>query len=120
MSAADRLDSIVQAALALVEQGLPCFPCCADKRPATPHGFKDATLDPAVLSEMWKRSPAPLIGVPTGEISGLDVLDIDPPNGGRTWFLEHDDQLLPRSVSSLAHSLPAASVTNWKKGLWPS
>jgi hypothetical protein len=27
-----------------------------------------------------------LIGVPTGEISGLAVIDIDPRHGGETWL----------------------------------
>ena len=57
--------------------GSPCFPCLANKRPATLHGFLDASSDPDKVRELWSRYPGPLIGVPTGAISGLDVLDLD-------------------------------------------
>jgi hypothetical protein len=100
MSAVDRPDtaaSLMQA-LALVDPGLPCFPCRADKRPATPRGFKDATYDHDVLHELWRRYPGPLIGVPTGDISGLDILDIDPRHGGERWFAEHQHRLPPTRV----------------------
>ena len=53
---------------------LPVFPCLANKKPATPHGFKDATADPAAIGELWRSHWGPLVGLPTGERSGLDVL----------------------------------------------
>jgi hypothetical protein len=90
--------STLTLALALVEQGLPCFPCRADKRPATPAGFKDATCDHDVLRELWRCHPGPLVGVPTGEISALDILDIDPRHRGDGWFAEHQHRLLPTRV----------------------
>jgi hypothetical protein len=71
---------------ALLDDGLPCFPCYSDKKPATPSGYKNASADRKTVAELWRRYPAPLIGIPTGKNSGLDVLDIDPRNGGDTWF----------------------------------
>jgi hypothetical protein len=71
---------------ALLDKGLPCFPCYLDKKPATPSGYKNASADKKTVVELWTLYPAPLIGVPTGKNSGLDVLDIDPRNGGDTWF----------------------------------
>ena len=47
------------------------------KHPRTEHGFKDATLDEKKIREWWKQWPAANIGIPTGEASGLVVLDID-------------------------------------------
>ena len=84
-------------AMALIRSGLPCFPCNATKKPATPRGFKDAANDEEAAKELWNLCRgAPLIGVPTGEVSGLDVLDIDPRHGGSFWFAEFESRL-PRT-----------------------
>jgi putative DNA primase/helicase len=72
----------LQAALDLAAKSIPVFPCKADKTPATPHGFKDATTDPEQIRAWWERNPAYLIGMPTGATSGIDVIDEDPRNGG--------------------------------------
>ncbi len=80
-------------AMSLAGQGLPCFPCGSSKKPATPHGFKDGTRDPDAVCKLWKLYPGPLVGVPTGEISGLDVLDVDPRHGGDSWFSQHKYRL---------------------------
>jgi hypothetical protein len=78
----------LDAALALASGGHPCFPCLTDKRPATSHGFKDAASDCDEVRQLWARNPGPLVGVVTGEISNIDVLDIDAPRhaGAATWF----------------------------------
>jgi hypothetical protein len=65
------------AAIDLAAHGYAVFPCRADKRPACPHGFKDAVIDLDKVRCLWFRHPGPLIGVPTGAVSGLFVLDID-------------------------------------------
>ena len=80
-------------ALSLLGHGLPCFPCGIAKKPTTLRGFKDATCDPDALSELWKQYPGPLVGVPTGEISGVDILDIDARHGGDAWLVEHKHRL---------------------------
>jgi hypothetical protein len=85
--------TIIRTLAALIDAGLPCFPCNADKRPVTPRGFKDATSDRKTLRELWRRYPGPLIGIPTGEMSRLDVVDIDPRHGGDYWFVEHKARL---------------------------
>jgi hypothetical protein len=70
--------SVLEDALKLATVGLmPCFPCLPDKRPACPHGFKNASKDPEQLKALWQRYPGALVGVPTGEPSGIFVLDID-------------------------------------------
>jgi hypothetical protein len=57
--------------------GWRLFPCHDDKRPACPHGFKNAANDPDTIAGLWRNYPAPLIGVATGAASGISVLDID-------------------------------------------
>jgi Bifunctional DNA primase/polymerase, N-terminal len=72
--------AVLEDALKLAGTGLiPCFPCLPDKRPACPHGFKDATKDAEQLKQLWQRYPGTLVGVPTGTQSGIFVLDIDSP-----------------------------------------
>src|ERR1035437_2183163 len=73
------------AALALVAQGVPVFPCGADKAPACEHGVKDASTDPATVRRLFADG-APLVGVPTGEASGFDALDLDPRHGSDVWW----------------------------------
>ena len=45
-------------ALRLMREGLPSFSCLADKHPATPHGFKDATAEPDQLRESLGSLPS--------------------------------------------------------------
>jgi bifunctional DNA primase/polymerase-like protein len=83
----------LQAALKLAELGTPSFPCqtcynarrglecekhCACKSPFPgSSSFKEATADPAGLERLWRCYPGWLVGVPTGAVSGFDVLDLD-------------------------------------------
>jgi len=71
---------LLEAAFAYADHGWPVFPCRADKRPRTEHGFKDASSDPAVIEEWWRRWPAASIGIAAGA-AGLVVIDIDVKNG---------------------------------------
>src|SRR5262249_8226264 len=62
-------------ALKLARQNIPVFPCSADKRPLTAHGFKDASCNPDTIHAWWTERPDALIGLPTGE--RFVVLDVD-------------------------------------------
>jgi hypothetical protein len=75
--------TIVDEAIRL-SSTFPVFPCKASKAPACPLGFKAATSDPSEIRRLFNGSGA-LIGVPTGEASGFDVLDVDPRHGGDEW-----------------------------------
>lgn len=63
-----------------VEQGFKIFPCNADKTPATPQGFKNAHSDLNILYKQFYRDDM-LIGLPTGNVNGIVVVDIDLKDG---------------------------------------
>ena len=67
----------LDAALEIAAGGVPVFPCGANKRPLTPHGFKDATCNDEIISDWWKRWPQANVAIPTGEMSDKVVLDVD-------------------------------------------
>jgi hypothetical protein len=68
---------IRQAALKIAGRGKPVFPCKQDKAPYTPHGFLDATSNPARVTALWNRYGGEKIGMPTGTASGVFVVDVD-------------------------------------------
>src|SRR5262249_31178806 len=66
---------MLQTALALIQHGIPCR--ARTKCPATSHGCKDASLDADVVCGWWRANPHANIGIATGEISNIFVLDAD-------------------------------------------
>ena len=78
--------SALVAALSLAASGFPVFPCLLNKSPALAngHGFHDASTDPDEVRAMFGRG-GELAGVPTGGISGFDVLDVDYQHDGKMW-----------------------------------
>jgi len=74
--------------------GYAVFPCQESKRPACTHGFKDGSRNPDAVADLWRRYPGPLIGVATGEMSGIDALDIDVKHAsGRAWLSNAADRM---------------------------
>ncbi|MDE0775233.1 MAG: bifunctional DNA primase/polymerase [Nocardioides sp.] len=67
----------------LISHNVPVFPCVpGGKRPLTAHGFQDASTDPTLIGSWWDRWPEANIGVPTGAVSGVDVVDVDVHSAG--------------------------------------
>src|SRR6266404_1667330 len=89
------LDPLMTAAINFACRQIPVFPCKLDKTPWTEHGFKDATDDANEVCELWKRRPAASIGMPTGTVSGLIVVDIDPRHGGDKSLAELEEKYGP-------------------------
>src|SRR6266567_5061348 len=76
-----------EAALLYAQNGWPVFPL-AGKVPyayllpgVKSHGHKDATTDPGTLHTWWSEHPKANIGLPTGAVSGVLVVDMDVPEG---------------------------------------
>jgi Bifunctional DNA primase/polymerase, N-terminal len=68
----------LDAALEYARKGLPVFPCNPlDKKPLTPHGFKDATIDETRIHAWWGAWPNAMIAAPTGAAMNAWVLDPD-------------------------------------------
>ena len=74
----------MQVALKLACLGLPIFPCHSGfrnpkklKAPHVKNGFYDATTDFDLVQKWWMQWPDALVGLPTGKITGLSVLDGD-------------------------------------------
>jgi len=66
------------AAYRYAEAGIPVFPCVTGgKRPLTKRGFHEASAEPRQVARWWARWPRANIGMPTGQISGLEVVDVD-------------------------------------------
>jgi hypothetical protein len=62
----------------------PIFPVARTTQPLTSHGYCDASIDPDVIAECWRRWPDALIGSPTG--ANFVVLDVDVKHPGPTGF----------------------------------
>jgi hypothetical protein len=91
----------------------PVFPCRrADqtdqegrtlkaKSPLTRNGFKDATQDEQQIRRWWSANPEALVGVPTGSITGLVVIDYDhrsASSAAQDWLSEHQFELTKTRV----------------------
>jgi hypothetical protein len=81
------LDAL-RGGLAVAYVGLPVFPCNAEKRPTTERGFNQASRSPLEVRKLWEQYPGGvLVGVPTGILTNLSVVDIDAKHSeARDWF----------------------------------
>lgn len=117
-----RESRMLAAALAYAQRlGWPVFPCyhitevgvcscgkldCEDagKHPRIKRGFLAAALDADPLRQWWTQWPEANIGIPTGEASGFDVLDVDPRHGGEESLaeLEAKQGRLPATIEAIS------------------
>ena len=74
--------NFLDVAMFYAQNNIKTFPVKKQgKFPLCPKGFKDATLDKVVLQEWNKKFPDCNIGIPTGQINNIFVVDIDGEQG---------------------------------------
>jgi hypothetical protein len=97
-----------QAALALAAEGFAVFPLRPktnepygdDKLYRTVGGYKCATRDRSLVEFWWARHPDNNIGIATGSVSAIWVLDVDGDEGRETLAtLEEQHGGLPETVT---------------------
>ena len=96
------------------------------KHPLTPNGFKDATREAKIISEWWKKWPSANIGVATGAVSGIVVVDIDSSDAKaeleKILPTDYDINLIARSSTGrgwhLVFAHPGGEVKN-RTGILP-
>lgn len=80
-----------------ISKRLPVFPAAQNKRPLVKTGFHAATQDEKQIRAWWREWPDALVAVPTGQTTGLVVIDFDPDKANsstRTWLAENTELLL--------------------------
>jgi hypothetical protein len=82
------MTATLSAAIEYAKRGWAVFPCRLDKTPLTTHGFYDASTDLVRIAQWWEVWPDASIGIATGAVSDLVVLDIDPRHGGNESYEE--------------------------------
>lgn len=125
MSLPEHGDKRLRAALGYADRSWPVFPlhspvldsnggtycscskCPKDsknigKHPRTQYGFKDATINTDVVRQWWTKWPEANVGIATGAISDIVVIDVDPRNGGghSLEVLEDEHGKLPGTIEA--------------------
>jgi hypothetical protein len=78
------MSALLAAALKYAGKHLPVFPCQPrGKTPAVAGGFHGATTNPETIKRYWRIADRN-IGIPTGSVSGVWILDVDGGDGEAT------------------------------------
>lgn len=106
-------DEALHCALALAANcHYAVFPVGSSKLPTRPSkeggkGFHDASQNPDEIQWLWERWPGPLVGIATGAVSNLAVLDIDAPRHpeARAWWRQYHPHLTSRTYRTRSGGL---------------
>lgn len=101
------MNDMKELALMYAGMGWPVFRLAA--RGKVPlkgsHGFLDATTDTAKIEEWWAEMPDANVGIATGQVSGVLVIDVDPRHNAN-WLKALEQLQLP----------PTFVVRTWSGG----
>ena len=101
--------SLRTAALDYARNGFPVFPLQRmGKCPIVGHGFRVATCEVPLVGAWWNRNPDANIGMATGPLSGILVLDVDPEHGGAESL-----QALPARPITWVVDTPSGGCHDW-------
>ena len=86
---------LLEAALEYQKRGFSVIPCRPDKKPYVSWTeFQKRRAAKEEINQWWHKHPEAMIGIVTGEISGLFVVDCDTPEG-----YESVNALIPDSTT---------------------
>jgi putative DNA primase/helicase len=90
----------------------------AGKHPQTINGLKSATIDLDTINTWFKHWPKANIGIATGAISGIGVIDIDPKHGGGDSLdeLTHKYGKIPDTVEAITQSSGRHIIFQYEQG----
>ena len=90
------VNPVLEAALKYRALGLSVLPVGRDKKPLLPWADLQKRLPTnAEIKGWYQRWPDAGVGIVTGPISGLAVLDIDPRNGGDKSLFSSEEYIIP-------------------------
>ena len=111
--------NFLDAALAYAEKGFSVIPVQSDKKPYVKwEPFQKRKADPEEIRGWWTEHPTAMIGIVTGAISGLCVIDIDESQGEEELQKFIPDSLIiptcqtPRGGQHLYFQCPSPSISN--------
>jgi hypothetical protein len=111
----DPVDSILTFAQKQIELGFAVFRLRPNtKAPATPHGFKDATRDPAEIARQLSAAHGANYGIVWPVEAANPVLAIDIDNGGNGAARPWEDRL--RELMQRFRPLPSTKATTTPSG----
>jgi hypothetical protein len=91
--------SLAESAKHYCKKGFAVFPCLPKtKKPATKHGFLDASNDLEQVERWWRQNPQYNIAIPMGH--GVATLDVDLPHGPASLAdLQEENGSLPHTLA---------------------
>jgi len=97
------------AALRYAAHGVAVFPVVPNEKfPLTKNGFYNATTDMDVINAWWQRTPDASVGMATGTVNGLMVVDVDIKNEKNGEVSLHElENIYGKLPETRMHSTPS-------------